>query len=64
MGRMYVKCHEQNFQGGPECGARFTADSEKELLEVAGRHAINMHGHANTESLREHLRDMIKEEAP
>jgi predicted small metal-binding protein len=61
MGRKYLECHEHAFPGGPECGARFSADTEMALLEEAGRHAINVHGHANTESLREQLLSMIKE---
>ena len=64
MERKYVDCKEQEFPGGPICDAHFSADSEKELIEEAGRHAINVHGHANTESLREHLRSMIREGTP
>jgi predicted small metal-binding protein len=64
MGRKHLECHEQAFPGGPECGAYFTADTDKALLEEAGRHAITVHGHANTESLREQLLSMIKESAP
>lgn len=61
MGRKFIECNEPDFPGGPVCHARFSADTEKELLEQAGRHAINVHGHSNTEALREQLRGMIKE---
>ena len=61
MGRKYIECTEHEYPGGPPCHARFTANTEKDLLEEAGRHAINVHGHSNTESLREQLKGMIRE---
>jgi len=64
MGRKYIECTEPTYPGGPICNARFTAATEKALIEEVGRHAINVHGHANTDSLREQLRGMIKEENP
>ncbi len=56
MGRKYVECHEQDFPGAPKCTARFSSDSDDELLEMAVRHGMNIHGHANTESYREKVR--------
>ncbi len=61
MGQKFIECNEKMSPGGTPCHATFSADTEQELLELAGRHAINVHGAANTEHLREHLRDMIKE---
>lgn len=64
MGSKYIECHEQEYPGGPECKALFTADSEKELLERAGRHGINVHGHSNTVAFREQMQGMVKEGTP
>lgn len=61
MGRKYVECHEQDFPGAPTCSATFTSDSEDELLEMAVRHGMNVHGHSNTESYREKVRSEFKE---
>ena len=64
MGSKYVECPELSYPGGPKCDAVFTANDEKELIEAAGRHAINVHGHSNTASFREQLSSMIKEGSP
>jgi len=64
MGSKYIECNEPTYPGGPICNARFSADTKKALLEEVGRHAINVHGHANTEALREQLLGMIKEARP
>ena len=61
MGQKYIECNEEMSPGGTRCHEKIMADTEKELLELAGRHAINVHGAANTEHLREHLRGMIRE---
>jgi predicted small metal-binding protein len=61
MGRKFIECNEEMSPGGSKCHEMITADTEKELLELAGRHAINIHGAANTEGLRDNLRGMIKE---
>jgi hypothetical protein len=64
MGRKYVECHEQDFPGAPACSATFTSDNEDKLLEMAVRHGINVHGHANTESYRDKVRSEFKEGSP
>ncbi len=64
MGSKYVECHERDFPGAPECNATFVSENEDELLEMAVRHAMNAHGHANTESFREKVRSEFKEGAP
>jgi predicted small metal-binding protein len=64
MGSKYIVCQELTHPGGPKCNARFTADTEKALLEEAGRHAINVHGHSNIASYREKLLSQIKEVVP
>jgi predicted small metal-binding protein len=63
MGRKYIDCQEMVAPGGAKCNERITADTEKELLELAGRHAINVHGHSNIASYREKLLGQIKEVA-
>ncbi len=64
MGSKYVKCNEQEYPDGPRCNAVFTADNERDLLEAAGRHGINVHGHSNTAAFRNQMRGMIKEGMP
>ena len=64
IGSKYIECTEQDNPGGPKCSALFTADNEEELLEMAGRHAINVHGHSNIASYRQQLRSQIKEGSP
>ena len=61
MGRKFIECHEEMSPGGSRCHETIAADTEKELLELAGRHAINVHGAANTQDMRDHLLGMIKE---
>lgn len=64
MGKKYVQCQEEEFPGATRCNMTFTADNDDELLEIAVRHGINVHGHANTESYREKVRSMFKEGSP
>lgn len=64
MGRKYVECHEKSHPGAPECDAMFTADNDDELLEMAVRHGINVHGHSNTEAYREEVRSHFMEGKP
>jgi len=61
MGRKFIECNVHDTPGEPACMARISADTEKELIELAGRHAINVHGLANTETLRNQLRGLIRE---
>ena len=61
MGHKFIECNAEMSPGGSRCHETFIADTEEELLEQAGRHAINVHGAANTEHLREELRGMIRE---
>jgi predicted small metal-binding protein len=61
MGQKYIDCQELVAPGGAKCNERIMADSEKELLELAGRHAINVHGHSNIETFRQMLLSQIKE---
>ena len=64
MGSKYVKCSEQDFPGATSCSATFVAENDDELLEIAVRHAINVHGHANTEEFRQKIRSEFKLGSP
>ena len=64
MARKFVECHEKSYPGAPECSAVFTSDSDDELLELAVRHGINVHGHSNTEAYREQVRSEFRLGSP
>jgi predicted small metal-binding protein len=46
------------------CTVAISADSERELIEVAVQHAVNVHGHRDTAEFRKTLRQAIKEGSP
>ncbi len=62
MARKYVDCRQ--FPGKSKCTVAISADSEKELMEVAVQHAVAAHGHKDTPELRAQLQHAIKEGAP
>lgn len=64
MGQKYVSCREQVAPDAPMCNAMFSSNNVKELLEMAVRHGINIHGHANTEVYREEVRNRFKDGTP
>jgi predicted small metal-binding protein len=39
------------------------AGSEEEVLKLAVRHAVEEHGHAHSDQLRDQIRTMLKDEA-
>jgi len=59
MARKYVDCRE--FPSVTKCTVAISADSEKELLEVAVHHAVAVHGHKDSSALREQLKKAMKE---
>ncbi len=61
MARKFIDCRE--YPSEINCTVALSADSERELLEVAVQHAVAMHGHSDTPQLRETLKSMFKEEA-
>jgi len=61
MARKYVDCRE--FPSVTKCTVAISADSEKELIEVAVQHAVAVHGHKDTSALREQLKKAMKEGA-
>jgi predicted small metal-binding protein len=46
------------------CTVAISADSEKELIEVAVQHAVQVHGHQDTAEFRRMLKQAIKEGSP
>jgi len=47
-----------------KCTVAISADSEKELMEIAVQHAVKVHGHQDTPELRQMLKKAIKEGSP
>jgi len=61
MGRKYIDCRE--FPSEMNCTVVISADTEKELLEIAVHHAVATHGHADTPEFRRELKKAFKEGA-
>jgi predicted small metal-binding protein len=59
MPRKYLDCRE--FPSVVNCTVAMSADSEKELLDIAVQHAVAVHGHKDTSVLREQLKKAMKE---
>jgi predicted small metal-binding protein len=62
MARKYIDCREMPSES--KCTVAISADSEKELLEVAVQHAVEIHGHQDTSEFRKMLRQAIKDGSP
>ena len=62
MARKYVDCRE--FPSETKCTAAISADSEKELMEIAVQHAVAVHGHKDTPEFRNQLKKAIKDGMP
>jgi predicted small metal-binding protein len=62
MARKYVDCREM--PSDSRCTVAISADSEKELIEVAVQHAVQVHGHQDTAEFRQMLKRAIKEGSP
>ena len=58
MSRQYIDCRE--FPSAMNCSVALSADSDKELLEVAVQHAVAVNGHADTPELHKQLAPMFK----
>jgi predicted small metal-binding protein len=61
MARKFIDCRE--YPSETKCTVAISADSERELLEIAVQHAVTVHGHSDTPELRETLKSLFKEEA-
>jgi predicted small metal-binding protein len=62
MARRYLDCREVPSESN--CTVAISADSEKELIEVALQHAVKVHGHRDTAEFRQLLKQAIKEGSP
>ena len=62
MARKYVDCRQ--FPSEMNCTVAISADTEKELMEVAIHHAVSVHGHKDTPEFRSQLKTAIKEGMP
>jgi predicted small metal-binding protein len=58
MARKYIDCRE--FPSVTKCTVAISADSEKELLEIAVQHAVATHGHKDTPEFRQQLKQVFK----
>jgi predicted small metal-binding protein len=62
MARKYVDC--RLFPSETKCTVAISADSEKELMEIAVQHAVAVHSHKDTPEFRAQLKQAIKEGMP
>jgi predicted small metal-binding protein len=62
MTRKYIDC--RSYPSDIHCTVALSADSETELLEAAVQHAVAVHKHVDTPTLRETLRTMFKDGSP
>jgi len=60
MTRKYIDCRE--YPSDMNCTVSIFADSDEELLEAAVQHAVSVHGHEDTEELRDQLRSAFRED--
>ncbi len=62
MGRKYIDCRD--FPSVAKCTVAISADSEKELLEIAVQHAVAVHGHKDSPEFRAQLKQAFKDGMP
>lgn len=62
MARKYIDCRQ--FPSETKCTVAISADSEKELLEIAVQHAVAVHGHKDTPEFRRELKKAFREGLP
>jgi len=62
MGRKYIDCRD--FPSEMNCTVTISADTERELLEIAVHHAVTTHGHEDTPEFRRELKSAFKEGTP
>ena len=62
MARHYVDCRD--FPSVTKCTIAISADSEKELMEIAVQHAVAVHDHKDTPEFRQQLKQAIKQGSP
>ena len=62
MARCYVDCRD--FPSVTKCTVAISADSEKEIMEIAVQHAVAVHDHKDTPEFRQQLKQAIKQGSP
>jgi predicted small metal-binding protein len=62
MARKFIDCREVPSE--MNCTIAISADTEDELVEAAVQHAVAVHGHEDSDELREMVRGGIREGAP
>ena len=62
MARKHIDCRQ--FPSESKCTVAISADSEKELLEIALQHAVAVHGHKDTPEFRAQLKGAFKDGMP
>ena len=60
MQRKSIDCRE--FPSDMKCTVAMSADSDRELLEIAVQHAVATHGHKDTPEFRQQLKQAFKTE--
>lgn len=62
MARKYIDCRD--FPSESKCTVAISADTEKELMDIAVQHAVTVHGHQDTPQFRQQLKEAIQEGMP
>jgi predicted small metal-binding protein len=60
MQRKSIDCRE--FPNEMKCTVAISADSDRELLDIAVQHAVATHGHKDTPEFRQQLKQSFKTE--
>lgn len=62
MGRKYIDCRQVPSE--MNCTVTISADTEKELMDIAVQHAVASHGHKDTPEFLGELKKAFKEGSP
>jgi len=58
MARMFIDCRE--YPSEKNCTVSIAADSKQELIDAATQHAVAVHGHEDSPTLREPISKLIR----
>ena len=61
MARMFIDCRK--VPSDAKCTISIAADDRQELIEAAVQHAIAVHGHSDSQELREMISQAIEQES-
>lgn len=61
MARMFIDCRQ--VPSDSKCTISIAADDRQELIEAAVQHAIAVHGHSDSQELREMISQSIEQES-